>query len=134
MGRTTWTTEQDCRLRELEEQGLSGYLIGIRLGKTRNAVIGRSYRLRGYRRRAKAPTMKKIPIKTPRRTSAQIVCVEAARPVPVDDGRRLISLLDLTEDTCRWPFGDRGSYLFCGAPRAGPSPPYCAEHARLHYR
>ena len=47
MAATFWTAEKDKQLRRLEAAGLSAAQIGDRLGTTRNAVIGRSARLRG---------------------------------------------------------------------------------------
>ncbi len=47
MGTTFWTSERDRQLRRLEAAGLSAAQIADRLGTTRNAVIGRSVRLRG---------------------------------------------------------------------------------------
>ncbi len=47
MTRTFWTAEKDRRLQRLEAAGYSAALIADRLGTTRNAVIGRSVRLRG---------------------------------------------------------------------------------------
>jgi hypothetical protein len=47
MATTFWTAERDKQLRRLEAAGLSAAQIGDRLGTTRNAVIGRSVRLRG---------------------------------------------------------------------------------------
>src|SRR5262245_29436362 len=42
-----WTPERDRRLQAYEAQGLSAAAIAERLGTTRNAVLGRSQRLRG---------------------------------------------------------------------------------------
>jgi len=42
-----WTLEQDSRLQKLEASGLSAAQIAEQLGTTRNAVLGRSRRLRG---------------------------------------------------------------------------------------
>jgi len=42
-----WTAEEDKQLRRLEAAGLTAAQIADRLGTTRNAVIGRSVRLRG---------------------------------------------------------------------------------------
>jgi GcrA cell cycle regulator len=41
------------------------------------------------------------------------------------------SLLDLTEDTCRWPVGDVGEpgFFFCGQPPLKGAP-YCGPHCR----
>jgi hypothetical protein len=38
-------------------------------------------------------------------------------------------LLELTDDTCRWPVGDpcAADFFFCGAPPL-PGKPYCAAH------
>ena len=49
------------------------------------------------------------------------------------DGR--ITILHLTEKTCKWPIGDPGheDFCFCGHnPREGA--PYCEYHARLAYQ
>ena len=51
--------------------------------------------------------------------------MEVPRPAP---GTR-ITLFQLTENTCRWPHGDRTPYLFCGAPTAGKV--YCAYHTGI---
>jgi hypothetical protein len=47
MTATFWTVEKDKQLQKLEAAGLSAAQIADRLGRTRNAVIGRSVRLRG---------------------------------------------------------------------------------------
>jgi GcrA cell cycle regulator len=48
--------------------------------------------------------------------------------VPGD--RKLISLLELNERTCRWPFGDprESSFGFCGCRKGRFAGPYCPEH------
>jgi hypothetical protein len=45
--KTFWTAEKDRQLQRLEAAGRSAARIAERLGTTRNAVIGRSVRLRG---------------------------------------------------------------------------------------
>jgi hypothetical protein len=47
MKATFWTAEKYKRLQRLEAAGLSAAQIADRLGTTRNAVIGRSVRVRG---------------------------------------------------------------------------------------
>jgi hypothetical protein len=47
MTATFWTAEKDKHLQRLEAAGLSAAQIADRIGTTRNAVIGRSARLRG---------------------------------------------------------------------------------------
>jgi hypothetical protein len=46
MTNSYWTPERDKHLQKLEAAGLSATQIAARLGTTRNAVIGRSARLR----------------------------------------------------------------------------------------
>jgi hypothetical protein len=47
MANAFWSAEKDKQLQRLEAAGLSAAKIAGRLGTTRNAVIGRSVRLRG---------------------------------------------------------------------------------------
>jgi GcrA cell cycle regulator len=52
--------------------------------------------------------------------------------IPVEQRR---TLLELNEDTCRWPIGDpAGSdFYFCGGkPLTGL--PYCTHHSRVAYQ
>lgn len=56
------------------------------------------------------------------------------RLVDVAKGGR-ITILHLTEKTCKWPIGDPGNeaFCFCGhTPREGT--PYCEYHARIAYQ
>ncbi|MBB6260531.1 GcrA cell cycle regulator [Paenochrobactrum gallinarii] len=48
---------------------------------------------------------------------------------------RKLTLLQLTERTCKWPLGDPLSeeFHFCGH-ESGESSPYCAYHAKLAYQ
>ena len=52
--------------------------------------------------------------------------------IPIGQRR---TLLELTEDTCRWPIGDPGSadFFFCGG-QPVTSLPYCAYHSRVAYQ
>jgi GcrA cell cycle regulator len=52
--------------------------------------------------------------------------------IPIGQRR---TLLELTEQTCRWPIGDPGSgdFFFCGGNPIGGLP-YCAYHSRVAYQ
>ena len=52
--------------------------------------------------------------------------------IPIGQRR---TLLELTEETCRWPIGDPGSadFFFCGGQTA-TGLPYCAYHSRVAYQ
>lgn len=132
-----WTSEEDQRLKELEAKGWSATLIGQAMGKTRAAVVGRSYRMRGAKRRKasgiapKPPTTMIAGSRNPPRTP------KPAPPKPIGDGRpRMISFFDLDHTTCKWPFGERAPYLFCGQPQEPNEKrlPYCTEHMKLRWR
>jgi GcrA cell cycle regulator len=45
------------------------------------------------------------------------------------------TLLELSEDKCRWPIGDPGSteFFFCGG-KPIDTLPYCSYHSRLAYQ
>jgi GcrA cell cycle regulator len=52
--------------------------------------------------------------------------------IPIGQRR---TLLELNEDTCRWPIGDPASpeFFFCGGkPLTGV--PYCGHHSRVAYQ
>lgn len=54
---------------------------------------------------------------------------------PAAQATRACSLLDLTDDTCRWPVGDVGEpgFYFCGQPPLAGAP-YCGPHCRKAFR
>ncbi|HEY6705207.1 MAG TPA: GcrA family cell cycle regulator [Xanthobacteraceae bacterium] len=60
--------------------------------------------------------------------------VEDARRDANIPRRRRRALLELTDNTCRWPVGDPRSsrFFFCGAPPAH-NKPYCAKHCARAY-
>src|SRR2546423_985051 len=155
-GATTmmWTDERVELLKKLWADGLSASQIAAELGGiTRNAVIGKVHRL-GLSGRAKSPSSASP---RPRKTRAHPHMLRAARPVmrgntalaPVYDydvdaepehidnvipiGQRR-SILELTEETCRWPIGDPGGadFFFCGA-QPPPGLPSCEYHSRIAY-
>jgi len=137
-----WPDAQVARLRELLSKSKTGYFTSARtlaldLNKefgttlTRNSVIGKVTRLGlqlpnkphppkppGYRH---APTVRR---KSP------------PKPLPKPQPARDVvqcALVQLTEETCRWPIGnpqDRG-FGFCGDPVSAGC--YCARHDALAF-
>jgi GcrA cell cycle regulator len=151
----SWTDERVEALKKLWADGHSASQIAAELGGiTRNAVIGKVHRL-GLAGRAKSPTSAAPRPRKPR-TGSQMLRVSRpsmrgntalahayeldAEPEPelIDNviplGQRR-SLLELTEETCRWPIGDPGAadFFFCGGP-AMTSLPYCSYHSRVAYQ
>jgi GcrA cell cycle regulator len=150
----SWTDERVELLKKLWSDGLSASQIAAELGGiTRNAVIGKVHRL-GLSGRAKS-TSTGAP--RPRKTRspshmlrigrsvrgntalAHAYDIEAdAEPELIDNiipiGQRR-TILELNEQTCRWPVGDPGStdFFFCGG-QTITSLPYCAYHSRMAYQ
>ena len=151
----SWTDERVELLKKLWSDGLSASQIAAELGGiTRNAVIGKVHRL-GLSGRAKsasssAPRQRKTRASSHllRMTRASVrgntalahaYQIEAeATPelmeniIPIGQRR---TILELTEQTCRWPIGDPGSteFFFCGGNTIGGLP-YCAYHSRVAYQ
>jgi GcrA cell cycle regulator len=152
----SWNDERVETLKKLWAEGLSASQIATRLGGvTRNAVIGKVHRLglagrakpaaaaaasRPRKPRSASPTLRVSRTAVRGNTAlAQAYELELEpEPEMLDNviplGQRR-TLLELTEETCRWPIGDPGSpdFFFCGGSTIA-SLPYCAYHARLAYQ
>jgi GcrA cell cycle regulator len=145
-----WNDERVELLKKLWADGLSASQIAGQLGGvTRNAVIGKVHRL-GLSGRAKTPSSSVPRVRKPRQSTmrprmrfhgnnalAPQYDMEPdldplANVVPM--GPR-ISILELSEDTCRWPIGDPGKegFGYCGSKTKGELP-YCPYHARAAYQ
>lgn len=149
-----WSEPRVDSLKKLWADGLSASQIAAELGGiTRNAVVGKVHRL-GLSGRAKSPSSSSRPRK-PRRTQMVGVrpsmrgnsalangfasaFVDQAEPVMIEEivpiGQRR-TLVELNENTCRWPIGDPccQEFFFCGgAPVTGH--PYCSYHSMVAYQ
>ncbi len=157
----SWTDDRVERLKKLWADGLSASQIAAELGGiTRNAVIGKVHRLglsgraksggtssASRVKRARAPSYNR-----PRRPSGGSVGnlalsyhvdeMPATNPrlramdenVVVPMSKKL-TLVELNEDTCKWPSGDPATddFHFCGhSVREGG--PYCEFHAGVAFQ
>src|SRR6201997_52736 len=151
----SWTDERVELLKKLWSDGLSASQIAAELGGiTRNAVIGKVHRL-GLSGRAKSTSsasprprkarspshMLRIGRASIRGNTALAHAYEfevEAEPELIDNiipiGQRR-TILELSEQTCRWPVGDPGSvdFFFCGGNTVAGLP-YCAYHSRVAYQ
>jgi GcrA cell cycle regulator len=143
----TWTTERVERLKNRFEAGLTCREIANDIGVSRNAVIGKLSRLNltreesgDARRPARNNAAKeRRPKPVPRLQYRMLRALygepqPAADNGPIHDGHTC-SLLELSEQRCRWPISTPGAadFCFCGnTPLEGL--PYCAGHTRLAYR
>lgn len=112
-----WSADRIETFRKLWDDGMATRAIADALGVTKNAVVGKAYRL-GFERRR--PSSR--PGSAPRPVGAE------RRPATAAKSQHPI--LSLTPDTCHWPIGDPKlqGFRFClGATERGRS--YCATHA-----
>ncbi len=157
--RSTWTQAQIRQLRQRWATGASASRIAHDLGGgiSRSAVLAKVRRLRFARRRPDRPgpsardpirpiSLREVPSNRRRAgtsdTRRHPSWVANAKPyvdalgvnanIPPAQRR---SILDLRNDSCRWPVGDPASadFFFCGAD-ALAGRPYCAEHCTRAYR
>ncbi|MGD1933930.1 MAG: GcrA family cell cycle regulator [Candidatus Phaeomarinobacter sp.] len=148
----SWTDERVEQLKQMWIDGLSASQSAARLGGvTRNAVIGKVHRLglsgrgaptRVTRRRPAAPRAPRSTTASsvPKREAASKKAAIAPAPEPeelevISDPDAQANLLELNEQTCKWPIGDPGdeNFHFCGQ-RSAPGLPYCAAHAKMAYQ
>ena len=144
----TWTDERVELLKSHFAAGLSCREIACDIGVSRNAVIGKLSRLNLTREKSRdassAPRERMTRRKAARdrcqgsntRCSGNCTPRRSLRPTtrPIHSEHRC-SLLELSEEKCRWPINTPGAedFCFCGnSPLEGL--PYCAGHTRLAYR
>ena len=117
---------------ETEEAALAGFLraaIATVEARTGKVLLTRVFRLRleDWRDPAGQPL--------PPQPSANEISPEALASVrEVEKRARKLTLMELTERTCKWPIGDPSSreFSFCG--RRSSEGVYCVEHARVAYQ
>jgi len=151
-----WTDERVETAKRLHSEGvsMSDIAAALNCGFSRNAVIGKLHRMgifsevspvvreeraEARRNRSKAKKPKShATARAPRYINPSRAPELQGGCYPTDDAFDLNipeaqrkQLLELTEDTCRWPVGDPGSpeFFFCGAhPKDGH--PYCGTHCQ----
>jgi GcrA cell cycle regulator len=163
MGAEIWSEESETQLRELWFKGLSGSQIAAKIGKTRNAVIGKVNRLGigdqkggvtipGPKPMSMHPEAIRARIKRaadksgvkpfyPPRPKKDVARKGALEKIAVDfsfpESRR-VSIIELRNIHCRFPLGTPGEdgFCYCGADRETLETfkPYCAGHAAIAYR
>jgi GcrA cell cycle regulator len=136
----TWTAERVELLKIHFAAGLSCREIADDIGVSRNAVIGKLSRLNLTREKAsdaRRPARTHAANRSRPRSVPRLqyrLLQAAANDEPIHNAHRC-SLLDLSEERCRWPISTPGAadFCFCGNPPI-KGLPYCAGHTRLAYR
>lgn len=104
-----WTKEEDEKLRALWTAGETASQIGLKVNRTRNAVIGRAHRLH------------LIPRSSPLGSTEFVDAINEEKTVWKIDFSPV--------DRCMWPM-EKG--LFCGKAVVAKKP-YCAGHCKVAY-
>ncbi|RCL02918.1 MAG: GcrA cell cycle regulator [Candidatus Tokpelaia sp. JSC161] len=153
-----WTNERIELLKKLWTEGLSASKIATQLGSiTRNAVIGKAHRLKlsGRGKITKHdPKVSSHPscdshfsVKTHAHTAflqSENITKHHTKiqkkhgkhsVISISSHHIHITLLQLTESSCRWPLGDplNEDFHFCGAASEEGSP-YCSYHSSIAFQ
>ncbi len=134
-----WTPEEDARLLELLEQGLSGRQIGEVLGRTRGSVGSRANRIKPRDEEPPRPGKARSAAKGPPEASAPVEGAKDSRRQqlgarPKAGAHRERSLMPPAR-TCQYIGEAKGNprdWTFCGKP-ALEGWSYCAEHVAVCY-
>ena len=134
--KSSWSEDRIERLKQLWAEGLSASKIAADLGGiTRNAVIGKANRLElPGRQRPRSIRVPKLP--SGRSPYGRVRALPRKPDAPAFDSAAVKTLLELAENSCRWPLGDPRTteFRFCGGDRRDRFSPYCAGHMRLATR
>ena len=128
-GRTNrWSTNQEDRLRALVLDGLTATRIGVEIGLSRGAVIGKIDRLGlrllgGLGRQPGPQKPRKSRARKPKVTTAVILAP------PPGEG---VDILALAAGVCRWPQDTIEGVRYCGG-ETYPRHVYCPAHHRLAF-
>jgi len=132
----SWTPEKEKKLRELWKKGHSGSEIATMLGNTtRNAVIGKAFRLKLEARAESKKTHSKKNferIVKPETKGQKLGRKARFKALLLDknfEKENPTKLEDLTEKLCKWPLGEKmePASLFCGR-KSVEKFPYCKLH------
>jgi len=143
-----WTRERIALIKRLWSEGKTATAIAARLDEiSRAAVLGKIFRLRlggaknaktgGRRGRKNEAPLDRRHCGRPRVQRSAAPVVAAPPPPPPTRKQRGKSLLELDNESCRWPFGRPGAkaFHFCGAAGADleNGRPYCEPHMHRAY-
>jgi GcrA cell cycle regulator len=136
--RDFWTKERVALLQRLWAEGRTATAIAASLGgSSRAGVLGKIFRLR--RTLPEAALVAETKADEPALGRRRAGRPAALKPLPVaTPQRRGRSLLELTNESCRWPHGEPGTmgFHFCGAAGADlqRGMPYCERHVQRAYQ
>ena len=133
-----WDNRAIAVLKELCKTGISFTLIGRVMGISKNAAIGKAARLKLNKSPAPSvPIVRKVTVFKPKPAPKPRALlpkeIPPTPPVSVSiPEMRLVTMMQLTDQHCRYPIDTPTEMLFCGRVPDG-KPPYCQAHAKLCY-
>jgi GcrA cell cycle regulator len=138
--REFWSEERIALLIQRWAEGISASLIADEFGLTREAVLGKAWRLR-QQGKVLAPRDRDLPLfqkprgRPPRTPRVQPLQVAAPAPEPVVfTPSNPVTIIDLELSHCRWPVsGEKEATFYCGE-KAMYRRPYCPYHHELGTR
>lgn len=139
----SWPQKQVDQLEALWADGHSASQIGLLMGLTRNAVLGKVHRLGFNEKYPHRPCVgngtrvfysrdERISLKSVKRSPQPRPLMEFPFGVGLESCPA--SILELNDITCRWPMGEPRDrdFHFCGGFTGGRT--YCACHHKLAYQ
>jgi GcrA cell cycle regulator len=134
-----WPAEQLAELTRMNDLGFSARKIGSQLGLSRNAVLGKLYRLRGRTARPK-PERKEGARRSRKIGERQNPISTRAAPVPemppvlTAEGIHYTTLT-IGRGMCRFPYdGPDGGFIYCAHPVKHEGDSWCAFHLGVCFR
>jgi len=137
----SWNQQKVDDLKKLWNEGVATSRIGEQLGFTKNAVIGKAFRL-GLERRQNS---RKKASQTPSFSSTTLYRETSSPSSPISTKREPIKRRDKFSfkksivgtgsfKSCQWPIGDplKEGFHYCGCQNI-PTKPYCIEHYKKAY-
>jgi GcrA cell cycle regulator len=124
-----WTSHAVDRLRE----NVPASVIAEEFGITRNAVIGKRFRLGiSFPTPPKVfkPKIRPLYVREKRQAAERAYVL---RHVPEPDNALRLTILEVKDSQCKWPVNAPDKEFACCGHSAEESKPYCAYHCRRAY-
>ena len=137
----SWNQQKVEDLKKLWNDGVATSSIGEQLGFTKNAVIGKAFRLGLERRqnsRKKTSQSVSISSTTLYRETSSSISSSAIKKNPIKRRERFNFKKSIVGTgnfkSCQWPIGDplKEGFHYCGGQNI-PTKPYCIEHYKKAY-
>lgn len=142
----TWTDEMVASLTERWESGDFASDVALAMSEefqhrfSRNMILGKAHRLKlRTPNKPSKPKAKKKPVQRKKIIPRRPLLVSAIPDMPIEPVRKdvwaacedSISILSVTDKTCRWPLAE-SNFVFCGHDVERGR--YCSHHASIAYK